>query len=292
MKGTIVVAIVVAAILVGAGVGYLLGSTNERVVTSTSIGTSTSTTFETSTSTTLETSTSTIFETSAVPSTITTEGICNNASSTQLFPTGNYSFDATVSYPGHWVATATVHNGTSTVFTGCYIGNGQGYFLYQSSDLTNTSTITVTAMKEDEGGLVLKLTVDGNVNTTSASYGVAAVTALVVTACHRDTPCPLYIDATGYGTGPEGVEISLGGNAYVFNCLAAAASPEGCTQTVTSTLSPYPSYAINIRYPFTNSTIPSWDNCLITENESSNYARCIPITLTAFVVFWGDVMPP
>jgi hypothetical protein len=285
MRNAALAALLIVVIVAAGGVGYLFGSANERVVTSVS------TNFTTSTSITTASSTLTAYETTIFTAVIT-QGICNNASTTQLFPTGNYSFDSTVNYTGHWIATATVHNGTSTVFAGCYVGNGQGYFLYQSSDLTNTSTMTVTAMKEDEGDLVLRLTVDGNVNTTSASYGATSLTVLVVTACHRYIPCPLYIDATGYSKGPGGIGPSLGGDAYVFDCLAAAASPNGCTQTVTSTLSPYPSYVINIRYPFTNSTTPSWANCLTTENESSGYARCIPITSAAFVVFEGDVMPP
>jgi hypothetical protein len=283
MRNQTIAALLVVGILAGAGVGYLAVYANERTVTS--VSTSVTTSISAITIVSTEVQTTTTF------AALSTEGICNNASSTLPSSTENYYFDATVNYTGHWVATATVHNGTSTVFAGCYVGNGQGYFLYQSSGLTNTSTITVAAMKEDEGGLVLRLTVDGNVNTTSASYGVTAVTALVVTAC--STFCPLYIDAGGYSIWPTGAGPAVGMNAYVFNCIAAAASPDGCTQTVTVTEWPYPSYVINIRYPFTNSTTPASANCLTTPgiivNESSGYARCIPITLTAFVVFEVDL---
>jgi hypothetical protein len=86
--------------------------------------------------------------------------------------------------------------------------------------------------------------------------------------------------------------------AYIFGCRAAAATLQGCTQDVTTTLAPYSSYAINIRYPFANQTTEqinkagSWPvNCLLTLQgavpeglASQTYNYCIPIGENSFVV--------
>jgi hypothetical protein len=83
------------------------------------------------------------------------------------------------------------------------------------------------------------------------------------------------------------------GSPYVFNCASSAATSEGCTQKVTSTLAPFPSYTINIRYPFTNATTPSWANCLWTVPGASpgqGYAYCVSLNSTSFVI--GIQAPP
>jgi len=59
----------------------------------------------------------------------------------------------------------------------------------------------------------------------------------------------------------------LGGEAYIFNCADAAATPQGCWQQVTSTPAPRPSYFVDVRYPFTTNRavmgelpVGSWQN--------------------------------
>jgi hypothetical protein len=98
----------------------------------------------------------------------------------------------------------------------------------------------------------------------------------------------IYLSAGGFCSGPGGYEPCWGGtDAYVFDCASSAATPEGCTQIVTSTLAPYPSYTIDIRYPFTNQTTPSWANCLWTVagvTPGQGYAYCISVNSTSFVI--------
>ncbi len=81
---------------------------------------------------------------------------------------------------------------------------------------------------------------------------------------------------------------------YVFNCAAAAATSQGCTQEVTSTLAPYPSYVINIRYPFISSSAPSWANCRWIVSGAagavSGSGHCFSSNSTSFLV--GEQAPP
>jgi hypothetical protein len=103
----------------------------------------------------------------------------------------------------------------------------------------------------------------------------------------------MFLSASGYATGPGGFMPVWGGDAYLFDCAGEAATPQGCTHQVTSTLAPYPSYVINIKYPFANQTEPSWANCLWTVQGTTpeqGYAYCVPINSTSFIV--GEQSPP
>ena len=103
----------------------------------------------------------------------------------------------------------------------------------------------------------------------------------------------IFLSASSYATGPGGYAPSWGGNAYLFNCASAAATPQGCTQQVTSTLAPYPSYVINIKYPFANQSVPSWANCLWTVQgitPGQDYAYCISVNSASFIM--GEQAPP
>ena len=107
----------------------------------------------------------------------------------------------------------------------------------------------------------------------------------------------IYLTNDCYATGAGGYTPCFGGDhPYVFNCIAAASTPQGCTQTVTSTLAPYPSYVINIRYPFANSSAPSWANCLwITSGAvgaTSGNGLCFSVNSTSFVVGQSSPPPP
>ncbi|MDG6928459.1 MAG: hypothetical protein JRN39_00140 [Nitrososphaerota archaeon] len=105
-------------------------------------------------------------------------------------------------------------------------------------------------------------------------------------------PGELYLTASGICTVGAAYEPCWGSDqAYVFNCAGAA--PEGCTQRVVSTIAPYPSYVVNVKYPFANQTEPSWSNCLWTVEGASpeqGYAVCSPVNSTAFMV--GTPGPP
>ena len=281
----------VVIILVSAGTGYLLGTTNERTLTSTRLVTSTSTYFV-----------STVVNTT-VTSTTTLTGPCSTASQYQgpgLPVTGQlvYYFDASVNYTGRWVATALVYNGSSVtpMFTGCFMGDGAGSFSYAYPALSNISTIEVTAQKVNTDDAPLSLVVNGILNSTNLPQGSTAVTAFVNQPCSQSGRCPLdYLTAEGYFLQGHGY-VPLWGiaDAYLFDCTASATTPQGCDRHVTSPLPPYPSYTINIRYPFANSTEPSWANCLWTVPAASweSWAKCVTISATTFVVGIPSPPPP
>jgi hypothetical protein len=284
MRRIAVAVALVIAILVGAGAGYLFGNGFVRTETSSM----------TTTATSVLTVNRFVIGTTTTFSTVTIETKCGNASSTRI-PPGFYRFNAEIDYGANWVATAAMYNGSSTTptFAGCYAGNGQGYFSYEGVGLTNTSIITVTAMKEGGGATTLRLIVNGNMNTTSVPYGTATVMALINQVCTLSKPCPLsFISATVYAT-PDAPYYSSD-DAYLFNCTAAAASPQGCTLDVTSAQPPYPHYSMNIRWPFKNSTEPAFANCLWTvwTSPRQEYALCIPISTSTFVMAVPAGPPP
>lgn len=81
-------------------------------------------------------------------------------------------------------------------------------------------------------------------------------------------------------------------NPYTFDCLSAAATPQGCTQQVTNPLANQ-SYVITVFYPFSNQTEPLWANCWWTvqgEIGEQGYAYCNPVNSTSFII--GIPAPP
>ena len=109
-----------------------------------------------------------------------------------------------------------------------------------------------------------------------------------------------YLTAGTICTGPGGYVPCFGGSMpnntpYFFNCAAAAATPQGCTQKVTYTgvplVSQVPSYVINIR--FTNQTAPWWANCLWSVQGTTagqEYGYCMMVSSTSFAL--GEPTPP
>jgi hypothetical protein len=125
---------------------------------------------------------------------------------------------------------------------------------------------------------------------TSTTTATSAQTATTVSLNDSYS----YLSASGICSGPGGYgPCWSSGHAYIFDCAGSAATSEGCTQEVTSTLAPFPSYTINIRNPFTNQTVPSWANCLWTvagTSPSQGYAYCAALNSTSFVI--GEQAPP
>ncbi len=121
------------------------------------------------------------------------------------------------------------------------------------------------------------------VTQTTTVYSVVGYLALTAkAACAFGSATP----PSPGGDGP-----CWGGDAYVFNCTSEAATQQGCTQQVVyvgiSGVSPPPSYVINIRYPFTNQTEPSWGNCVWTVQgivPGQGYAHCSAVNSTAFIM--------
>lgn len=65
------------------------------------------------------------------------------------------------------------------MFTGCYAGDGQGFFIIQNSTFPSSATIQITATKLDGGTGILNVAVNGQTNSTSLPYGSATVSAPV-----------------------------------------------------------------------------------------------------------------
>ncbi len=78
----------------------------------------------------------------------------------------------------------------------------------------------------------------------------------------------------------------------IFNCSAAAASPQGCTQRVNLNGSSGQYFVLTIWYPYTNSTLGLSVNCkytipsvpITTGPAGPYYAYCISTNSTAFIV--------
>lgn len=92
--------------------------------------------------------------------------------------------------------------------------------------------------------------------------------------------------------------------AFIFDCKASAATSQGCTENITSSLDAHLAYTVNILYPFTNQTTeqinktgPSPVNCLLMDlspaqdTMSQDYAYCLPIGPNSFVVGEQAVVP-
>jgi len=83
--------------------------------------------------------------------------------------------------------------------------------------------------------------------------------------------------------------------AYVFNCASAAASSSGCTTQIVSSLVPSNRYNITVWYPYVNqSNEPSWAICMYNAKgaSGSQYAYCIPVGSTAFILSTEGPPPP
>jgi hypothetical protein len=164
--------------------------------TTTSVATQTATAFSTQTTTTFIQTTEYITPhtqtTTSVQSLSTTTTTTETQSSecAEVAGGGGYVlpdpterwFIAGVDYTGPWVATMTVYNGGSPLYSACYAGDNTGggaLFWYQSQNLTNSSTVRIIATKLDGSMAVLQVACNGVVNGTSVPYGSIELTAPV-----------------------------------------------------------------------------------------------------------------
>jgi hypothetical protein len=136
---------------------------------------------------------------------------------------------------------------------------------------TSTQTMTITSLRNNTVTTTATTTV-----LSTMSFGYLTASGTVCMAGEAYAPC--------WGGG---------GNApYVFNCLGDATSQQGCTQQVVDTTPPNGSYVINIRYPFSNQTQPSWSNCLWSiqgEMPGQGYAYCSLVGSNSFIM--GEPAP-
>jgi hypothetical protein len=167
-------------------------------------------------------------------------------------------------------------------------------------DNRNIVTLLVTGLL---AGVIAaySVAVPGLANTTTLTntftitgLSTAAMTTTVTTTELIGQGYWTYVTASCFASAPGGNAPCWGsGDPYIFNCTSEAATPQGCTQQVNITLAPYPSYTVNVKYPFANQSGPSWANCLWTVQgiiPGQGYAICIPITSNSFIM--GEQGPP
>ena len=166
MKNGVIATLLVAAMLVGAGAGYLSGNANGRTVTSTF------STVSTATATLVTTTTTTVVL-----------GTCSPVGGIPPFPLP-VGFRVTVSYEGNWsvsIATfaAKVVNGTG-FFSACESeGNGTTAFYVGLANYTGWNTVLAMAHKSGSNGTLTVSAAIGNEtssDSTSLPYGSALTT--------------------------------------------------------------------------------------------------------------------
>jgi hypothetical protein len=124
---------------------------------------------------------------------------------------------------------------------------------------------------------------------TVASQSNSAGTVTTTTA--DSTTSFAYLSADGGCAAGGKAAPCWGSPAYVFDCLSAAQTQQGCTQLV-STTTPNWNFTINIRYPFSNQTAPSWANCLWSMQGAvpgQGFGHCSPVNSTSFSI--GEPAP-
>ena len=166
MRNVVVAALLVVAILVGAGVGYLFGNLNERTVTSTF------STVSTTTTTVVTTATTTVVL-----------GTCSPLGGIPPFPLP-VGVRVTVSYEGNWsvsIATfaARTVNGSGFLLACQSEGKGTTTFYVELANYTGWNTVLATAHKVGSNGTLTVSAAIGNEtssNSTTQPYGSVITT--------------------------------------------------------------------------------------------------------------------
>jgi hypothetical protein len=128
--------------------------------------------------------------------------------------------------------------------------------------------------------------VTSTVTSTSTSTTSTRTVTQTVSTSTSSTASFAYLTANGGCAAGGKAAPCWGGSAYIFNCLSAAETQQGCAQLIITTL-PNWNYTINIRYPFSNQSEPSWANCLWSvqgEIPGQGFAYCSPINSTSFTI--------
>lgn len=182
------------------------------------------------------------------------------------------AFDSLASHP----EVSTVIQTATTTSTRTQTVTSQSNFTL-SEILTTTKTLTDTTTQTE----FTSTTTRTIANTTIPWSGLDYMTA--------DSGCTTYVP----GGSPVYPVPCFGPNssAYAFNCAAAAATSQGCTQVVNIIgTSPKPNFTITVWYPYNYQGEQLSQNCKWTESipnppgPESEYAYCISLNSTAFFV--------
>ena len=124
-------------------------------------------------------------------------------------------------------------------------------------------------------------------NTQSLTFTLPSVTFTAGSAAVTEAYIYL-LSVVGPCRGPSGYGPCFGGavnQAEIFNCVSAAASSSGCTQTVANASTPQVSYQITVWYPY--ATPSKKTNCMYESSGDPAHqylAYCIMTNSTAFIV--------
>ena len=194
----------------------------------------------------------------------------------------------------------------SVVTVAILIGAGAGFLVGTVNGRTVTSVSTRTFVSSttvvSQGTSTATL-----IRTTTSTVTVGATTSTVTVAERwwglnfmvNASSCAVSTDppTTWYESPCFGVETN-GTSVVVFNCAAAAATKQGCTQRVNTTGqgAPQPAgphyFAVTVWYPYINYSLYPGVNCRFTEPSVPAppgpgppiYAYCISFNSTSFIV--------
>jgi len=162
-----------------------------------------------------------------------------------------------------------------------------GFTILSSQSNTQTATTTSTTVVASQSSSTSMTTTV----VASQSSSTSMTTTTATTSASSTTPLAYLTAGGGCALGGKPAPC-WGSPAYVFNCVTEAETQQGCTQLV-STTTPNWNYTINIRYPFSNQTEPSWANCLWSMQggiPGQGYGYCSLVNSTSFTM--GEPAPP
>lgn len=305
MKSGIIASLLVIAILVGAGVGYLFGNANVRTAASTLTSITTSVSTATSVSTSVATSIATTTETSVttVYSTVSTTVVSQQGMPVQVhsvlgpvppFIPAGAEVGVSLSNVGTLPVTALVATLRFPSEINLSSGSPLAYvfhFNVTGSNPLSPGNSAASAMVLVGAGFQTyapyPLSVNGTLQDGSIFGYVQNVTIFQLAFMEPST-------STSTCTGPYGY-VCFGGNissAEVFNCATAAATPSGCTWKVVSPSAPQYATSVTI-WLETKNAYSGFSMCRYVEGDEPGYvdAYCIAKNPTSFWVAIPEAPP-
>jgi hypothetical protein len=200
----------------------------------------------------------------------------------------------------------------SSILTSSYLATGKTV----TDDVTTTSIQTTTQLSTTTSVRTQTIVAQSNYTITSTitTYSTATITNITIdTVTQNETstttetvnnPIPWY--GLVYLSAQPGCTVSSGivsypcpassrVDPYVFDCAAAAATPQGCTEQVNITGTTNESFTITIHYPSAGGQ--PGQNCNYVQilpppfESEPNNAYCIPINSTSFLISEPDTGP-
>lgn len=183
------------------------------------------------------------------------------------------------------------------------VSAGAGYLVGYSNQRTTTSTsVSVSTLS-----IVTSYTIQQTSTSVLTTFLTSFTTVTLNSTAQASFPFvyPMFLTAYCFGGGTSGngtwypepcfIQNDFS-EVYVFDCGNSSASESGCTQVVTSTLTPQANYTINIRFPYVaQANEPAWANCFYSVKGSPEmqmqYAYCISVGQGSFILSQQGALP-